>query len=664
MTQVVMAGVKKLFPGAILLLACLAVSAQEWQYYGQDSGGARFSGLTQINADNVDELELAWSHRYGDLSKYPEHTYLAGYHVTPILLPEEAGRSLIACTPFHKMFALDPATGEERWSFDSEITFGPFKTRLKCLGVAYWEDSELANESACKYRVYMGTSDRRIISLDARTGSPCKDFGENGQVDVNPIIARTPPVPDSHWGMVYSAPPVLVNDVLVIGSINNMKNQFPNAANGSIRGFDARTGEFLWDFDPVPRNPDDPEAANWDPEALKTTGGGNVWSMFSVDHERDLIFLPTASTSPNFYGGTRPGDNRYGNSLVALRGATGEIVWHFQMVHHDVWDWDLPAQPILVDMQRNGETIPAVVQLTKQGLIFVFNRETGEPVFPIEERPVPTDGVPGDILSPTQPFPVKPPPIIRTELSEEDAWGLTALDEGFCRKWIKNSRHGPLFTPPSLDMDGWIMYPSTAGGPNWGGGAYDKDRNVLITNVSEVGIWMQFLPEDSVETKAFDPFDGAPMGPAAPIRGTGYALKQRILLSPIFMPCTKPPWGSLVAVDMNKGEINWSVPLGVIDRIARMPIPLKWGTPLAGGPIVTASGLIFIGSTTDRRLRVFSTDTGKELWQIDLPSSAHATPMTYEVDGRQYVVIASGGHAMLDAWEIDDYLLAFALPEK
>jgi len=646
----------------LMWVTSVSAGAQEWQFYGQDAGGARFSSLTQINAGNVAELELAWSHRYGDLKNFPDHSYLAGYHVTPVLLPEAAGRSLVACTPFHKMFALDPATGEERWSFDSEITFGPFGTRLKCLGVAYWEDSAALDDAACKHRVYMGTSDRRIISLDAKNGKPCTDFGDNGQVDVNPIIARTPPVPDSHWGMVYSAPPVLVNDVLVIGSINNMKNQYPNAANGSIRGFHARTGEFLWDFDPVPRNPDDPEAVNWDPDALKTTGGGNVWSMFSVDHERDLVFLPTASTSPNFYGGTRPGDNRYGNSLVVLRGATGEIVWHFQTIHHDVWDWDLPAQPILVDMQRDGETIPAVVQLTKPGLVFAFNRETGEPLFPIEERPVPTDGVPGDVLSPTQPFPVKPPPIIRTTLSEEDAWGLTAWDTSYCRKWIQNSRHGPIFTPPATD--GWIMYPSTGGGPNWGGGAYDHERNLLITNVSEVGMWLQFLPEDSVETKPFDPFDGAPMGPAAPIRGTGYALQQRVLLSPIYMPCTKPPWGSLVAVDMDKGEISWSVPLGVIDKVARMPLPLKWGTPIAGGPIVTAAGLVFVGSTADRRLRAFDTETGDELWQIDLPSSAHATPMTYEIDGRQYVVIAAGGHSMLNAGEIDDYLLAFALPDE
>ena len=268
-----------------LLFSCLlatSLTAQDWPYYGYDPGGSRYSPLTQINVDNVNDLELVWSHQHGDLERTPDRKSFTGYQVTPLLLPEAAGHSLVACTPFHRIFALDPETGEERWSYDPKVTYGPFKTRLKCLGVAYWEDEEASRDAACKHRVYVGTSDRRIISVDARDGKPCESFGDGGQVDVNPIIARTPPVPESHWGMVYSAPPVLVNDVLVIGSINNMKNQWPNAANGSTRGFDARTGEFLWDFDPVPRNPGDPEAANWDPKALKTTGGGNVWSLLST----------------------------------------------------------------------------------------------------------------------------------------------------------------------------------------------------------------------------------------------------------------------------------------------------------------------------------------------------------------------------------------------
>jgi quinoprotein glucose dehydrogenase len=417
-----------------------------------------------------------------------------------------------------------------------------------------------------------------------------------------------------------------------------------------------------WAFDPIPHDPSDPEFGNWEPGSLARTGGGNVWSLLSVDQDRDLVFLPTASASPNFYGGTRPGDNRYANSVVALRGSTGEVVWHFQAIHHDVWDWDLPAQPILVDVTRDGEKIPVVVLLTKPGMVFVFHRETGEPFFPIEERSVPTDGVPGEVLSPTQPFPVKPPLLMKTGITPGDAWGMTLLDRGACRDMIASSRHGDIFTPPSTD--GWIMYPGTGGGMNWGGGAFDPKRNLLITSVSQVGMWLKLMSATDAELNApFDPSVGAPMGPKAPIRGTPYALKQGILLSPMFMPCTAPPWSSLVGVDLAAGEVSWSVPLGVIDKMARMPLPMKWGTPTAGGPIVSAGGLVFVGSTADRRFRAFDIDTGDELWVTEIPKSAHATPMTYEIDGRQFVVIAAGGHMFIDATEIDDYLLAYALSE-
>ena len=645
---------------AVLLLLAVPGWGQDWSSYGLDPGGSRFSPLAQINRDNVNQLELAWSFRHGDLKRNPDRKAFAAFHATPILVPEAAGRSLIFCTPFHRVIALNPATGERRWSFDPEVSYGSFPTRLKCLGVAYWHDQQASDNTACAHRVYVGTSDRRLIALDARSGQACKDFGVNGQVDVNPLIKATPPVPENLWGIVFSAPPVVVNGVVVIGGINNMKNQYVSAANGSIRAFDGRTGALRWSFDPIPHDPSDPEFGNWETGSLARTGGANVWSLLSVDQDRDLVFLPTASASPNFYGGTRPGDNRYANSLVALRGSTGEVVWHFQTIHHDVWDWDLPAQPILVDVTRDGQKIPVVVQLTKPGMVFVFHRETGEPFFPVEERSVPTDGVPGEVLSPTQPFPVRPPLLMKTGITPDDAWGMTLLDRGACRDMIAGSRYGEIFTPPSTD--GWIMYPGTGGGMNWGGGAFDPDRNLLITSVSQVGMWLKLMSATDAELNApFDPSVGAPMGPKAPIRGTPYALKQGILLSPVFMPCTAPPWSSLVGVDLEAGQISWSVPLGVIDKMARMPLPMKWGTPTAGGPIVSAGGLVFVGSTADRRFRAFDIDTGDELWVTEIPKSAHATPMTYEVDGRQFVVIAAGGHMFIDATEIDDYLLAYAL---
>ena len=471
----------------LLLLVFTFVQAEDWPYYGFDAGGSRFSPLEQINRTNVNELELAWSYRHGDLERYPERRDFAGFHATPLLVPAAAGGSLIFCTPFNRVIALDPATGEERWNHDPEIQLSKNMTRLKCLGVAYWHDPEAGDTALCAHRIISGTHDRRIIAIDSRTGRPCAAFGDKGEIDVNPLIAATVPAQDDPAGTTFSAPPVLVNGVIVIGNINNMKNQYASAPSGAIRAFDARSGKFLWSFDPIPRNENDPEAKNWQPDSLAITGGANAWSLLSVDQERDLVFIPTASAAPNFYGGTRPGDNRYANSVVALHGSTGKVAWHFQTIHHDVWDWDHPAAPILVDITRDGangrEVIPAVVQLTKQAFVFVLHRETGEPVFPVEERPVPTDGVPGEYLSPTQPFPVKPPPLMKTGIGPEDAWGLTFWDRGECRKQIESARHGDLFTPPSTD--GWLMYPSTAGGPNWGGGAFDPTRNLIVTSVSK-----------------------------------------------------------------------------------------------------------------------------------------------------------------------------------
>ncbi|MEO7386312.1 MAG: PQQ-binding-like beta-propeller repeat protein, partial [Gammaproteobacteria bacterium] len=507
-------------------------------------------------------------------------------------------------------------------------------------------------------------NDRRLLAVDAINGRPCTGFGTNGQVDVNPLFAAARPAPADPWGVQFSAPPVVVNGVLVIGHINNMKNQYASAPSGALRAFDARTGAFRWSFDPVPRSEAEPQAGDWTTDSMASTGGANAWSLLSVDEKRDLVFIPTSSASPNWFGGARPGDNRYANSVVALRGRTGEVVWSFQTVHHDVWDWDTPAQPLLVDVPKDGRNVPAVVVLTKQSLVFVLDRDTGKPLFPVEERPVPTDGVAGDVLSKTQPFPVKPPPLMKTRLTPDDAWGLTFWDQNRCRDLIAGARHGDIFTPPS--DKGWIMFPGSAGGMNWGSGAFDPSRSLLVTNLSQIGLYLKLVPRGQVpKSDSFDPTRGAPMGPPGIIEGTPWAIEQRILLGPTNMPCTSPPWSTLVGVDLAAGEIRWSVPLGTIDKVAPTPIPpLKWGAPVAGGPIVTASGLVFIGSTGDARLRAFDTETGAELWSTPLPTSAHANPMTYERDGRQFVVIAAGSHMFINAKAIDDYLVAYALPKK
>ena len=641
-----------------------ASSPSSWAQVGGNQGGSRYSPLTQIDRTNVWRLERAWTWRHGDFTRFPERRPFSGFHATPILLPDEAGGALALCTPSNRLVALDPATGKERWSFDPLIQVTRSPKRLKCLGVTYWHDAAAPAGQRCAHRILAGTNDRRLLAVDATTGKPCPDFGTNGQVDVNPLIAATKPAPADPWGVQFSAPPVVVNGVLVIGHINNMKNQFASAPSGALRAFDARSGRFLWAFDPVPRSTDAPQAADWTPASMATTGGANAWSLLSVDEKRDLVFMPTSSASPNWYGGTRPGDNRYANSVVALRGSTGQVVWSFQTVHHDVWDWDTPSQPLLVDIPKDGRLVPAVVVLTKQSLVFVLDRETGKPLFPVEERPVPTDGVLGEVLAKTQPFPVKPPPLMKTRLTPDDAWGLTFWDQNRCRDLIAGARHGDIFTPPS--DKGWIMFPGSAGGMNWGSGAWDPERHLLVTNLSQIGLYLKLVPRDQVpKAESFDPTRGAPMGPPGIIEGTPWAIEQRILLGPTMMPCTSPPWSALVGVDLAAGEIRWSVPLGTIDKLAPFPIPpLKWGAPVTGGPIVTAGGLVFVGATGDARLRAFDTDTGAEIWSTPLPTSAHANPMTYERDGRQFVVIAAGSHMFINAKTIDDYLVAYALPRK
>ena len=643
-------------PGLIVgLLAGFGASSifageSDWPQYGGQEGGGRYSPLAQINRQNVDELELAWIYRTGAQERHPDLIELSGYQATPILLPAEAGGHLVTCTPFNRVIALDPVSGTERWTFDPELnTENRAAGRFNCRGLSQWTDSKLPVEAFCASRIVLATNDRRLISIDARTGKQCTDFGDNGQIDVTPIILELKPA-NQLEGMQLMSPVAIVNDVIIIGGTAN-KFKDVSSMNGALRAFDVRTGENLWTFDTLIR---EGEGAS-----DEMVGGANVWTTMSWDDERDLLFAPTASASPNFFGKLRPGDNRYANSILAIRASTGELVWHFQVVHHDVWDWDIPTHPLLVDITRDGKQIPVVVILTKTGVVFVLHRDTGEPFFEIEERPVPTDGIPGDQLSPTQPFPVKPPPLMNVGITPDDAWGFTIFDRNACRDKIASMRYGGYYEPPT--PQGTVMYPMIGGGSNWGGGAFDPDRNILVTPIAQIPFFIRLIPNEQIE-KSDHPMAGMPMGPPDFIKGAEYGLQQGPLMSPSFSPCSKPPWYKLVGVDLDKGEIIWDRPLGVLDKLSPVPFPLEFGTPGSGGGIATGGGLVFIGASYDERFRAFDVETGKLLWEVNTPYSANATPMTYEVDGTQFVVVSAGGHAWSPLPK-GDYILAFALPD-
>jgi quinoprotein glucose dehydrogenase len=622
-----------------------------WPAYGGDPGGTRYSPLTQITRENVKHLKVAWVYRTGDVSDGSRYPRKSSFEATPILF----NGTLYFSTPFSRVIALDPETGEERWSYDPGIDLGVrYSESLVSRGVEAWEDPEGDEGDLCRGRIFFATLDARLLALDAETGEPCPGFGDQGVVDLKIGVGE---VETGEYEV--TSPPVAVGAVVVVGSAQG-DNRRVGVEKGDIRGYDARIGELLWTFQPVPRSADRPGWAEWEPESARRTGAGNAWAPLASDPERDLVFVPTGSAAPDFYGGERPGSNVFANSVVALRASTGELVWHFQVVHHDLWDYDVASQPTLITVRRNGREIPAVVQATKMGHIFVLHRETGEPLFPVEERPVPASPVPGERAWPTQPFPVKPPPLLPEKLTPDSAWGLTPWDRAKCRERIAGLAYEGIFTPPSLE--GTLEYPGMIGGANWGGVAVDPGRRLLIVNLSRFASWVRLIPREQYEAARRAP-DAE--GSFTAMEGTPYGMnREGGLLSPWDIPCTPPPWGKLVAVDLESGDVRWEVPLGTIRDLGPLPLPLKWGTPNLGGPIVTGSGLVFIGAAMDDYLRAFDIESGEELWKGRLPAGGQATPMTYRIrpNGKQFVVIAAGGHGGLGT-RLGDYLVAFALPD-
>jgi len=637
-----------------LCAACIAVcsstyaSADDWPHYGRDLGGSRWSPLTQIERSNVRQLAIAWRFRTGELGQDARQGDNLTFEATPVLWRG----TLYISTGFGAAFAVDAASGREVWRFDSKVPRDMGFAEITSRGVSVWEDSARDDEAECKARVYLGNIVGKLYALDAVSGKPCSDFGEKGAVDLH-LAAR----PREAGQYAITSPPAIAGDRVIVGSAIG-DNSAVGLERGIVRALDAKTGETLWTWDPIPTDPGDPARGTW-VSGVEDTGGANAWPPLSVDAANGLVFVPTGAPSPDFFGGLREGDGAYANSLVALSIETGKVAWYRQLVHHDVWDYDLPAQPLLVELTKNGEARSVVVQTTKMGMVFVFDRLTGEPVYPIEERSVPQGGMAGETLSPTQPFSTLPPLVSHRAITEDDAYGFFYFDKRGCRKKIAALRSEGIFTPPTIG--GTLMSPGYAGGSNWGGLAWDPASQTVIATVMELPMWVRLTPREEAQ-KQMDEGVYDWEGYTA-MEGTPYVLNRGTLLSAIDVPCTRPPWGKLVALDLANGEIAWERPIGTIEDIAPAPMPnLELGVPLVGGAMVTGSGLVFVAATFDDYLRAFDVTSGEELWKGRLPAGGQATPMTYAIDGRQYVVIAAGGHGGAGTTR-GDYVVAFALKD-
>lgn len=616
--------------GVLLWLGTLTVATgEEWRHWGGDAGGMKFSPAKQIHKGNVDKLQPAWTWHSGDISDGSKYPVRSAFEATPLMVDNR----LFLTTAFNRLVALDAETGKELWAFDPQINKERSYTLFIHRGPAYWTDGQ-------RERLLYGTIDGRLFSIDAASGKPDPAFGDSGVVNLRNGAADQ--FPGRAYGM--TSPPAIFENLAICGAWTS--DGEPKAPSGDIRAFDVLTGKLVWRFHVIPR-PGELGHDTWEGDSWVDRGGANAWSILSIDAERGMVFLPLTSPSSDYYGGDRPGANLFGDSLVALDARTGQRKWHFQTVHHNIWDYDLPAQPNLIEILRDGKKVPAVAQVTKTGFTFVFHRETGEPLFPIEERKVPPSDVPGEKAWPTQPFPVLPRPFARQTMMPYELADVDPQHRAFCEELIRDAVFGDLYTPISTKPT--VLFPGTNGGTNWGGASFDPETQTLYVNSADAGM-ISYLRE-------------AREGAQLPYNRVGLRTNNARFWDQRLWPCQQPPWGHLTAIDMNTGEFRWRTVLGVVDELMEKGLP-PTGAPSMGGSMVTAGGLVFIGASNDSRFRAFDKDTGKLLWETRLPASAHANPMSFvgKKSGKQFVVIAAGGGNKYSN-VFSDALIAYALPE-
>jgi quinoprotein glucose dehydrogenase len=668
-------------------VASTGIDASDWPAYGRTQEGTRYSPLQQITPENVKSLQVAWTFRTGDM-KGPNDPVEITNEVTPIKI----GDLLYLCSPHQILFALDAKTGTLKWKFDPRLKNDPSFQHVTCRGVSYVDlsasapaaapaaapasdaaaptdasgaaataasgvavaDASGPAAAACARRIYLPVNDGHLYALDALTGQRCADFGNNGDLDLQHAQPVTTP------GMYEpTSPSIITSKVIVVaGAVeDNFSNREPS---GVIRGFDVRTGELLWAFDPGAKDPNHIPG----PGEHYTWNSPNSWAPAAYDAKLDIVYLPMGVKTPDIWGGDRkPELERYATGLLALNASTGKLAWFYQSVHHDLWDMDQPSQPTIADITgKDGKTVPVVYAPAKTGNLFVLDRRTGVPVVPAPETPVPQGAAPGDHVEPTQPFsqltyrPSK-------NLTDADMWGATMFDQLVCRVMFHKLRYEGTFTPPSLQ--GTLVFPGNLGVFEWGGLAVDTDRQIAVANPIGLPFVSRLIPRgpgNPLEPEPGAKGSGTESG-IQPQYGIPFGVTINPFLSPLGLPCKQPAWGYISAIDLKTNEIVWKKRIGTVRDSSPIPLPFKMGMPMLGGPIVTAGGVAFIGATADNYIRGFNVNNGEQIWEARLPAGGQATPMSYSINGRQYVVIAAGGHGSFGT-KLGDYVIAYALPPQ